>query len=301
MAVVGAWFAMRLQRAGRPFTALPTCKLPRGSQAQAACTFTLSSSSSHWMRQLRQPSSPQLPQFLQRGMIDDDNNAACLAPWWRALCELMEACRLCTWGRLRGCPGTPTKLGCPSLWGWCEGRLEDIGLEERETRLWGIPTMKWDLPCPLALFVEGHPCPLLLEQHEVSAWGRIGAGPLLGFAACKTARQGSCSVCCVKRTRRVTKAYRTELPCSGNILATSLGGPSVRVQEAEGARAMYPHRTMSLMMGWGTDSPAVQLRVASHLGEAEGHFLSVTPDEQPHCCLRPVDNWKIATVPSPEA
>ena len=159
------------------FTALPTSKLPRGSQAQAACTFTLSSFSSHWMRQLRQPSSPQLPQFLQRGMIDDDNNAACLAPWWRALCELMEACRLCTWGRLRGCPGTPTKLGCPSLWGWCEGRLEDIGLGERETRLWGIPTMMWDLPCPLALCVEGHPCLLLLEQHEASA----GAGSGLGL------------------------------------------------------------------------------------------------------------------------
>ena len=146
------------------------------------------------------------------------------------------------------------------------------------------------------------PLPVASRTAWSERLGRDRGGPLLGFAACKTARQGSCSVCCVKRTRRVTKAYRTELPCSGNILATSLGGPSVRVQEAEGARAMYPHRrTMSLMMGWGTDSPAVQLRVASHLGEAEGHFLSVTPDEQPHCCLRPVDNWKIATVPSPEA
>lgn len=149
MALVGAWFAMQLQWR---LLSLPPSS-PRGSQAQAACAFALSSFSSHWMSRLRQPSSPQLPQFLQRGMIDDDNNAPCLAPWWRALCELMEACRLWTRGRLPGCPGTPTELGCPSLWGWWEGRLEETGLGERETRLCGTPTIMWNLPWPLVLRV----------------------------------------------------------------------------------------------------------------------------------------------------
>lgn len=134
--------------------------------------------------------------------------------------------------------------------------------------------------------------PLLspLEQHEASTGAGLWAVPLLGFAAYKTAFQGSCSVRCVKWTLRGTKPYRTELPCSGNTLATSPGGPSVRVQEGDGAKAMHTLRTMSLMMGWGTDSPAVPLSFPSHLGEAEGHLLSVTPDGQPHCCLRPVDN-----------
>lgn len=56
------------------------------------------------------PPLPGLPQFLQRRVIDDHNNAACLAPSRRALCELMEAVHLRTAPPL---PWTPwlIKLG----------------------------------------------------------------------------------------------------------------------------------------------------------------------------------------------
>lgn len=107
------------------------------------------------------PPLSQLPQFLYCRVIDDDNNAACLAPPWSALCELMEACRLCT-GRvpprqLLCRPGTLSSLvgrdSCPSLLRQGKGRLKEIRLREREIRLCETPTTKQDLPCPLVLCV----------------------------------------------------------------------------------------------------------------------------------------------------
>lgn len=115
---------MRLQWVGHPFTSLPPPSPPEGAkQRLPAPLLSPPSHPTRWANS-GSPPLPQLPQFLQREMIDEDNNAACLAPSWRTFCELMEAFRLCTWGQLHGCPGTPIKLGWEGFLRFAEGTVQ---------------------------------------------------------------------------------------------------------------------------------------------------------------------------------
>lgn len=82
-----------------------------------------------------------------------------------------------------------------------------------------------------------------------------------------------------KLTLRSTKAYRTELPRSGIMLATSCRSPSARVPEGDGTRVVHtghvPHdrrgeRQRAALRG-GQPSFPVTLR------KPEGHLLRATP------------------------
>lgn len=217
------------------------------------------------MSQLSSPPLPRLPQFLQHRVIDDNNNAACLAPSWKALCELIEASRLCTWrapSRMAPLPSRtahPARLGkTPALHIWDTAkRKTEIRLGERKTRL--CKTLaKQNLLCLVVPCIYGHPKCVAARTpwNESSTRSKLGVvffcwAPLwLEFVANGATSHSFCIIHCVKWPLGGTTAYRTELARSGNTLATSCRGPSARAPAADGARPVHTgRRSMSLMTG----------------------------------------------------
>lgn len=152
------------------------------------------------------------------------------------------------------------KDSCPSLsegQGECK-RKKEIRPHERETRLWETLT-KRNLPCALVRCVWATPACCLQKSPETSSRSESEAVFLLGFmvadgVASWATSHSSWSVLCGKWTLGGTKACRTELPRSGNKLATSCRSPSSRIPKADGARAVHTgRRTMNLITGQWID------------------------------------------------
>lgn len=93
-----------------------------------------------------------------------------------------------------------------------------------------------------------------LEQHEASTEAGLEAVTLLGFAAYKTAFKVPV-VSAVLSGHKGT-GLQNRAPVFRNTTVHKSRG-TLSQGPGRGWGQGYVHRTMSLMMGWGTDSPAV--------------------------------------------
>lgn len=130
-----------------------------GSQAEAAWAFASASStpSSHWTSPLWQPSCPWAASVSSVRVIDDNNSAACLAPMWRELCEVLERVRAVhsdsllqddSVAALELSLSSAEKASALHCWDSSKEAKKEIRLGERETGLCETPQTKQDFPTP---------------------------------------------------------------------------------------------------------------------------------------------------------